>query len=142
MSSIEYPRLFPVEYKRLHADAAGQSHIEVCQIEFSSRDFAPPAPPFGVSEPFAVTNCSLLQLPPGWNGDWHPSPTRQWFFFLAGAMQMETSDGSTVDAQPGTVVLLEDTTGIGHRSGVVSAGAAMIAAVKLAGQPPIDDGAA
>ena len=57
-------------------------------------------------------------------------------------MQMETSDGSTVDAQPGTVVLLEDTTGIGHRSGVVSAGAAMIAAVKLAGQPPIDDGAA
>ena len=57
-------------------------------------------------------------------------------------MQMETSDGSTVDAQPGTVVLLEDTTGFGHRSGVVSAGAAMIAAVKLAGQPPIDDGAA
>lgn len=37
-------------YERLHADRAGESHSARLDVSLSTRHFAPPAPPFGVSE--------------------------------------------------------------------------------------------
>lgn len=118
-------------YERLYSDAAGESHFAHLQIGLSTRHFAPPAPPFGVSELTPVSRCGFLRVPAGFVGDLHPSPLHMWIFFLNGEMEFEASDGERRRYVPGNALLLEDTTGKGHRSRVLGAADAVLAAVQL-----------
>jgi quercetin dioxygenase-like cupin family protein len=108
-----------VEYARIYADEAGETHYQDAFVEQSSRDFAPPAPPFFVSTAQPATGALFVRFPAGWQGDWHPTPRRQFFVFLAGAFEGEVSDGERRRHHPGDVVLLDDITGKGHRSRVI-----------------------
>ena len=119
-------------YTRYYADERGESHIEDVDIELIPRNFAPPAPPLHLSPMMAATGCAFVRFPIGWEGDWHPTPRRQVFFFLAGELEGETSDGERRRYGPGDVALLEDTTGKGHRSRVVGDGVVLAAVVQLA----------
>jgi len=121
----------PLHFARLYADETGISHFSQATVEVTLREFAPPALPFGVSEFVAASQCGFLHLPAGWIGDMHPSPIRMWIFVLSGAMEFEAGDGDVVAVSPGSALLLEDTTGSGHLSRVVSSGAATLAAVRL-----------
>ena len=58
---------------------------------------------------------------PDWYGDWHPAPRRQFLVYIAGEMEAEASDGEVRRLGPGSIALVEDTTGKGHRSRVVGA---------------------
>jgi hypothetical protein len=108
-----------VKYTRVFADSAGESHIEEVEMALTATDFAPPAPPLNLSQFSPATRFGFINAPPGWSGDWHPAPARQMIFYLAGQTEGETSDGSRRRFGPGDIVLLEDTTGKGHRSRVV-----------------------
>lgn len=101
---------------RLYCDEAGESHFEDIEIELHEVDFAPPAPPMLLSAYTDASRFALLGCPPGWHGDWHPAPHRQWMLLLSGRVGVEVSDGETRDIKAGAIVLLEDTTGRGHRS--------------------------
>lgn len=46
--------------------------------------------------------------------DWHTAPLRQMTATIAGEGEIETGDGQKIHLQPGVVLLLEDTHGIGH----------------------------
>lgn len=121
-----------IAYVRLFADEQGASHIERnLAVGLESKDFVPPAPPIGVSPLQVASSCSFLSVPAGYVGDWHPSPKRQWLVFISGQMEFETSDGERFLGQPGSVVLLEDTTGPGHRSTVRGEEPAVMLAVQL-----------
>lgn len=120
-----------IKYVRLYADAQGKSHLQHLEVELTPTNFAPPAPALDVSSIEPATGCGFLRLSAGWVGDWHPSPKRQWLFFLAGTMEVEISSGEVYRVGPGSAVLLEDTSGQGHRSWVVSQDAAFIAIVQL-----------
>jgi len=52
-------------------------------------------------------------------------------FFISGQMEFEVADGARYLGVPGSRVLLEDTIGTGHRSRVIGAEAAVMAAVQL-----------
>lgn len=121
-----------MKYKRLFSDGRGDSHFEECEAEFRPVDFAPPAPPLDISSFGMAEECFLLRGKPGWQGDWHPAPFRQLHFYLAGEIEVETSDGRIGRISAGGIVLVEDTSGKGHRSRVVSSGEVLIAAVRLA----------
>ena len=54
----------------------------------------------------------------GWQGDWHPTPQRQFFVYLSGGAGVEASDGEIRHFRTGDVLFVEDTTGKGHRSWV------------------------
>jgi quercetin dioxygenase-like cupin family protein len=108
-----------MKYTRVYADAKGESHIEDVEVELNATDFAPPAPPLNLSPLTPAKRVGFLHAPPGWSGDWHPAPKRQMIFYLAGETEGATSDGEVRRFGPGDVVLLEDTTGKGHRSRVV-----------------------
>ncbi|MCP4547100.1 MAG: cupin domain-containing protein, partial [bacterium] len=69
--------------------------------------------------------------PPGWEGDWHPAPKRQWMLYLAGEVEAEASDGETRRIGPGSITLLEDTWGKGHRSRVIGDTEVLLAVVQL-----------
>lgn len=121
-----------ITYLRLFTDTSGKSQMERgLKIEMSPVDFAPPAPPFSVSGLAPASSFAFLQLPPGWTGDWHPSPKRQWVFYLRGEMEYETGDGNIERVGPGSFMLTEDTTGQGHRSRVIGKTAALLVAMQL-----------
>jgi hypothetical protein len=120
-----------MQYSRYFADETGESHIEDVEVELAPRDFSPPAPPLHLSPMTPATGVAFVRFPSGWDGDWHPTPRRQFFIFLAGELEGETSDGARRRYGPGSAALLEDTTGVGHRSRVVGNGEVLAAVVQL-----------
>jgi len=108
-----------VRLRRVYADSDGESHSSEEEVDLAEVNYAPPAPPLWASAFFPAVSYQFLRTPPGWYGDWHPAPRRQVLFFLKGEVEAETSDGNRARSGPGDVVLLEDTSGKGHRSWVV-----------------------
>jgi hypothetical protein len=105
---------------RIHADQSGESHFEDVEIGLSPADFAPPAPLLNVSSPIMAAQMVFVELPPGWLGDWHPAPRRQYWVGTAGTVEVTVSDGEVRQFGPGSVALLEDLAGKGHVTRVVS----------------------
>ena len=120
-----------MQYVRVYADPDGESHFEDVEVPLTSVNFAPPAPPVNLSPFSPATQYGFLVGPPGWYGDWHPTPRRQIIFYLAGDIEAETSDGEVRRFGPGSITLVEDTTGRGHRSRNVGAGDVVLAVVQL-----------
>lgn len=110
-----------MKYTRLYADDDGLSHFEDGEIELSEIDYTPPAPPFMLSKPETANAVAVTEIPVGWVGDWHPSPKLQWWFQLAGEVEVEVSDGEKRRFVAGSIVRVEDRRGRGHVTRVVSA---------------------
>ena len=120
-----------MKIQRLFNDSKGESHFGEMDLEFTPVEFAPPAPPIDLSEFRDAKRVAIMQARPGWKGDWHPAPGRQLMFYLAGHIEGEASDGTRRTLGPGSVVLVEDTEGKGHRSRVVGEEDVVIAVVQL-----------
>ncbi len=103
---------------RLYADEDGESHFEKTEIEFTPNEYAPPAPPFDVSEPVETTRYVMMRIPAGWDSEFHRAPRRQLFIVLSGELEGAASDGSMVTLTAGDALLMEDTTGKGHTATV------------------------
>lgn len=103
-----------MRYVRVYADAAGESHCEDTEVDFPAAEFVPGKPVIGLSPAHRATAVAFAQVPPGWEGGWHPTPRRQFGAILAGALAIRTADGEVRRFPPGTVFLLEDVTGKGH----------------------------
>ena len=96
---------------RVYADADGDSHFD--EREIPLRD----AGAIGrLSEPLAAKSLIFRQNQPDYDYDWHVAPQRQFIVLLDGAIEIETSDGVRRTFRGGDVLLLEDTTGRGHRT--------------------------
>lgn len=52
----------------------------------------------------------------GFKSDWHPAPLRQFVMVLSGLMEVEAGDGTRRQFAPGSVLLVTDTQGRGHRT--------------------------
>jgi len=121
-----------IRYDRLYSGRDGKSRVQRgLEIELTTRDFVPPAPPIEVSGLEPASTYAFLLLPASFVGDWHPSPKRQWVFYLQGEMEYEAGDGSKWRVGPGSYMLTEDTTGEGHRSRVVSQSPALLVTIQL-----------
>ena len=108
-----------MQYVRIYTGSDGETHFEDLELELAEVNFAPPAPPVQLSAFTAAKQWMFFVIPPGWVGDWHPTPTRQAFFYLSGQVDIEVGDGSIRRFGPGDVIILEDTTGAGHRARTV-----------------------
>ena len=113
---VDSALLKPLKHYRMYTDQTGESHIETVEIKQSLVKAAPPAPPLHLSAYHSASRCVFYSAQPGWFGDWHPAPARQYMVLLSGKVDVETSDGGTVNLVPGDVILVEDTWGKGHRS--------------------------
>ena len=121
-----------ITYDRLYSDADGTSCVQKnLTMELSTVDFAPPAPPLAVSAPEPASTYAFVTAPVGFVGDWHPSPKRQWVFYLRGELEYEAGDGTVWRVGPGSYMLTEDTSGRGHRSRVISPTPAVLVVVQL-----------
>jgi quercetin dioxygenase-like cupin family protein len=95
---------------RIYADAAGESRFE--DVSYPLTDGGP----IGyLSEKVKVQNLIFRKVPPGYD-DLHNAPQRQYVILLDGAVEIEISTGEKRVFNPGDILLMEDTTGKGHRS--------------------------
>lgn len=122
---------FALTFPQLFSDAIGESHFGSVNLQLVTRNFAPPAEPFDVSDFAAATRCGFLRAPSGWVGDLHPSPMRMWVFVLSGEVEFEVSDGERRRFPAGSAILLEDTTGKGHQSRVIGDVSVLLAVVQV-----------
>ena len=120
-----------MKYTRMFTDGEGETHLEDVEIHLEFDQYAPPAPPFMVSELRPATRYGFSQFPAGWVGEWHPAPRRQFFLILSGEIECTVSDGESRVFGPGSVVLVEDTTGKGHVSRVVGSKDVLAAMIVL-----------
>lgn len=121
-----------MKYFKLYTDSSGTSHFKEENVDFKLTDFAPPAPPAGLSNYTAVSQLVFFQIPKGWFGDWHPAPKKQYFCCLTGAIEITAGDGEKRVFKQGDVFLLEDTIGKGHITRVVSNEDFLAAIIQLA----------
>ena len=119
-------------YTRLFVDDAGVSHLEDGTLPLETRDFAPPTTPLDVSEFMPAEGFAVLRFAPDWSGPWHPSPYRQWFFLLSGALAVTVGDGTERTLSAGDVVLLEDAGTMGHLTRVTGGQQAVAVGVRVA----------
>ncbi len=103
----------------LYADRQGESHFTDMDHDQTEVGYAPPAPPFLMSQTYPASAVVLATLPVGWWGDWHPTPVRQLFLQHSGVLDVAVSDGESRRMEAGAVVLLEDVIGKGHTTRVV-----------------------
>jgi hypothetical protein len=108
------PKIAKVMYQRIYSDKQGDSHFDTVTVEQVLATGAPPAAPFYVSQDGLASKYRFYTFQPGWIGDWHPCPTRQFLALMSGAVEMETTDRTKRHFKPGDLVLLEDITGKGH----------------------------
>lgn len=114
MTKTFSPNLNQVTYHRIYTDPQGDSHFDTVTVEQSLARAAPPAAPFYVSEDGPASKYRFYTFEPGWIGELHPAPARQFLALLSGEVEMETTDGTVRRFGPGDLVLLEDTSGRGH----------------------------
>lgn len=105
-----------LNYVRVYADSIGESHFEDLEIGLIEIDFAPPAPPIFSSELNSSSSYGFISVLPGWESEWHPAPKRQFIFYLKGTIEAQVSDGEIRQFGPGSITLVEDTYGKGHKS--------------------------
>jgi len=58
----------------------------------------------------------LRQAAAGRASDWHTAPRRQLIATLGGWGEIETGDGQRLRLTPGVLVVVEDVTGVGHKT--------------------------
>jgi quercetin dioxygenase-like cupin family protein len=106
---------------RLYADSSGESRFEDITIPMSEKNFAPPAAPVHVTDVRPAENFVIIDLPVGWGGtEPHPTPGKYIAFNLSGSFRMTASSGESRLIEPGDSVLMEDTSGKGHVTEVIS----------------------
>ena len=118
-------------YVRIYPDEQGESHFADAEFVLTVQNYAPPAAPLEVAEAVDAQRFVLVGGASGWEGDWHPSPKRQFVCMLQGTIEVMVGDGEIRSFGPGKVVLLEDTVGRGHFSRVVSEEPCLMAMVHL-----------
>ena len=107
---------------RLYTGNDGQSHIE--NVDLGGH------PDLKSLRP--TTGIMFQESTPGNFIDWHPAPRRQYVISLSGELEIGLGDGSLHRFGAGDARLVEDTTGQGHTTRVVSSGPSITAVVPLA----------
>ena len=109
-----------MKYIHIFADADGTTHFKDVEVPMNSADYAPPAPPLDVSAHQPATGLVSIGFPPGWFGDFHPAPKRQWMILVAGILEIGVSDGEKRTFQPGLVAFVDEAGSKGHSTKVIS----------------------
>jgi len=123
--------VIPLKYVRLFVDSAGRSRFEDCTLPLGTRAFAPPTTPLEASELMPAVGFAVVHFAPDWEGPWHPSPYRQWFFMLAGSLILTACDGAERTLRAGDAILLDDMGTKGHLTRVVGGQQVMAVGVRI-----------
>jgi len=104
-----------MQITRLYTGTDNESHFEDIEIELDD------AGDIGqLSEKVDATGIIFRRTGPDYDYDWHNAPRRQYILMLDGAVDVEVGDGTVRRFSTGDILLVEDTTGRGHKSKAVN----------------------
>lgn len=113
---------------RIGVTTSGGSRFEEMEVELTD------AGEIGrLSEPYAASSVTFRENDPGYDYDWHRAPRRQLIVLLDGEIEVEVTSGEKRRFSGGDVLLVEDTTGTGHRTRTVGACSRRSLFIPLAG---------
>jgi hypothetical protein len=98
----------PLMIHRLYTGPDGQTHAEEIEAKFAGGGGN------DVYKLLANSGAELRRAPPGRVADWHVAPRRQYVITLSGHAELEVAGGKKIELGPGSIDLVEDTTGKGH----------------------------
>lgn len=100
-----------IQITRIFSDANGESLFEDVIIPLHD------AGPIGsLSHPLKVNEIIFREVEPDYDYDFHNAPQKQYLVLLDGEIEIETSKGEIRHFKAGDILLLEDTTGKGHKT--------------------------
>ncbi len=100
---------------RLYTGDDNESHFEDIEIALEN------AGDIGhLSKLVEATGLIFRKTDPDYDYDWHNAPRRQYIIMLDGAVDVEIGDGTIRRFSTGDILLVEDTTGQGHKSKAVN----------------------
>ncbi len=120
---------------RIYATPDGESHIGELDIVLTQNKGRLL---FFNSMRFAATTIGFQHVRAGGATAWHNPPQRWLAFILVGTWGIEASDGSRRKFPAGSVSLVEDTTGKGHRGWAVGDADVLVAMVSLSDEAVIE----
>ena len=102
-----------ISYARLYSDSDGTTHFVDEQMPWT--------PAAGDARNMTTAhldsaNVSLYRNTFGMDADYHPANQKQLVYVLKGSLQVVAGDGESRVFVPGTILLVEDTSGQGHIS--------------------------
>ena len=96
---------------RVYSDSKGDSHFE---------DVAVPLQEAGsigkLSDVLPANGIIFREVEPAYDWDFHTAPQKQYIILLDGEIEIETSLGDKKTFKAGEILLVEDTTGKGHKT--------------------------
>ena len=114
---------------RVYADTAGISHFGEMDLELHDGGAIG-----RLSDPIPASDVIFRENDPGYDYDWHVAPRRQFIVLLDGEIEIEVGDGERRRFHGGQVILVEDTSGAGHRTRNVAAVSRRSVFIELARQ--------
>lgn len=101
-------------YARLYADSSGETHFEDVDLPREQRE-SPTGTVDAVTAPIPVADLVFrLVVSEASDTEPHNAPARLFIVQIDGSVEVEVSDGEKRVFGPGSVLLVEDTTGKGH----------------------------
>lgn len=111
----QQPAVKGITATRLFSGPDGQTHAEEFNLSQATQTKqGSPLPALLKSD-----NIRFAARAAGTSDEWHTAPRKQYLVTLKGHAEVEIGGGQIVHATTGSVLLIEDTTGKGHRAKVV-----------------------
>ncbi len=120
-------------FVRLYADSHGETHFEDLEVPLTEQEFSPPAPPVNIAPFQPASGTFWIGAPSDWDGGIpHSAPQRQILCTVEGEYEITASDGDVRCFPAGSLLVVDDTTGVGHRTRITNDKGALIFAVAVA----------
>lgn len=116
-----------LSYARIYPDNEGVSRFDDHEIAWS------PLPSLHAwTTPLQeARSVGFLRLPEGFSQDYHAAPRKQFLVVMQGLFEITAGSGETRVFPPGSVLLVEDTTGQGHKTRNAGPGEVLVARVPV-----------
>lgn len=100
-----------LKYSLLYADSEGVTHFKDQYLSWSDSGDG-----FSSTPLMDAKQIGFFMIHAGKNFDWHPTPRKQFVMVLDGTMEVEAGDGEKREFEPGSILLVTDIKGRGHRT--------------------------
>jgi hypothetical protein len=114
-ASLAADKAATMTYLHLYTDKDGVSRIKEERVPFTRARAGGPM----IAQLAKTEGAAFLMLEAGAFEDWHPAPQRWFLIAVKGISEVTTSDGKVRRLTPGTLMLMDDTTGKGHQTRAV-----------------------
>ena len=96
---------------RIYSDSNGDSHFEDVEIELKEAGSVGK-----LSDVIPAKGIIFREVEPSYDWDFHTASQKQYIILLDGEIEIETSLGEIRRFNTGEILLLEDTSGKGHKT--------------------------